>query len=116
MDGFEMVRRYRALESAHGTSNRSVDSLFAEFGSKSHSEPHAHQQSSATVFASVPPPPPVSARPRVRQPMTILGISANSDLIAQSLATDAGMDAFVSKPFTLADLSDVVARALSTSL
>ena len=39
-----------------------------------------------------------------RAPMAIVGVSANTDLASQSLAVDAGMDAFLSKPFTVGDM------------
>ena len=45
-----------------------------------------------------------SAEPRRRAPMAIVGMSANTDLASQSLATDAGMNAFLPKPFSAADM------------
>jgi hypothetical protein len=45
----------------------------------------------------------------------VLTVSAQS-AAPQSLAADAGMNAFVSKPFTLADLSAVVAATITKAL
>ena len=67
MDGFEMVRRYRTLESTL----------------------------------------PMSLGPR-RAPMAVVGMSANSDLASQSLASDAGMNAFMPKPFSAADMQAII--------
>jgi hypothetical protein len=44
------------------------------------------------------------------------GLNSSKPLVAQALATDAGMNAFVSKPFTLADLSAVAAATLGKAL
>jgi CheY-like chemotaxis protein len=74
MDGFEMVRRYRALENAL--------------------------------------PAAAALQPR-RAPMAIVGMSANSDLASQSLAVDAGMNAFMPKPFSAADMQAVLDLFLS---
>ncbi len=40
--------------------------------------------------------------------MAIVGMSANTDLTSQSLATDAGMNAFMPKPFSSADMQAVL--------
>ncbi len=47
---------------------------------------------------------PVSAAKPSRAPMAIVGMSANTDLASQSLATEAGMNAFMPKPFSAADM------------
>jgi CheY-like chemotaxis protein len=67
MDGFEMVRRYRTLESTLAT--------------------------------------PLGPQ---RAPMAVVGMSANSDLASQSFATDAGMNAFMPKPFSAADMQAII--------
>ena len=104
MDGFEMVRRYRSLESAEcvARANRGGGG-------------HTPSVDATRAPANQMPPTCVSTR-RARPPLAIVGISANSDLVAHSLASSAGMNAFVSKPFALADLSDAVATTLGRPL
>jgi CheY-like chemotaxis protein len=81
MDGFEMVRRYRSLE------------VLKRIGSSTHG------------LINAPSSFPAQA---ARAPMAIVGMSANSDMTSQSLATDAGMNAFMSKPFSAADMRDII--------
>ena len=134
MDGLEMVRRYRLLESErNATASSAVDGALDDLDSSapaardSESDevatlpvPTAIRRAAGEVDPLPPPSPPPSApsacEPRRRRAMPILGISANAHLIAQPLAAEAGMDAFVSKPFTLADLKRAVAALLSKSL
>ncbi len=42
--------------------------------------------------------------------MAIVGMSANSDLASQSLAADAGMNFFLAKPFSFADINAVLCQ------
>jgi hypothetical protein len=143
MDGLEMVRRYRLIESERDAATASASAVDdARFGTGAlddldSSAPAARDAESEEV--AMPPVPPVptairraagevepppprvapSARERRRRrlrAMPIIGISANAHLVAQPLAAEAGMDAFVSKPCTLADLKGAVAALLSKSL
>lgn len=110
-----MVRRYRFLEAEHGRRVESNIGLGGAIGTCASASDSSEPES---MSGSGTQSEPLSARVRSRSrpPMAILGISANSDLVAQSMATDAGMNAFVSKPFTLADLASAVALVLSKSL
>jgi hypothetical protein len=65
MDGFEMVRRYRVQE--------------AEHAAKVQIMPPA---TDAAASGALCPPPPEQTP--IRTPLTIIGVSANSDLIAQA--------------------------------
>jgi CheY-like chemotaxis protein len=113
MDGFEMVRRYRALESERNAiiSASTIPS----------SESAGNERDTSAAPALSHAASAESGRPRralfpARLPMPIVGISANSNLISQSQATDAGMNAFLSKPFKLADLNGLISIVLSKSL
>ena len=55
-------------------------------------------------FESTLPVAMSSAASEPRAPMAIVGMSANTDLASLSLATDAGMNAFLPKPFSAADM------------
>jgi CheY-like chemotaxis protein len=119
MDGFEAMRRYREFERAAKAAavrqrvwQKSSAGVFAE-AILSHGslldtaavrdrdiaigDPHDDRYHT-NAAASQP----------LRQDMAIVGMSANSDLGSQSLAREAGMNAFVPKPFSMANLLDVL--------
>ena len=112
MDGVEMVRRYRALEAERSVVLGAAEPLEScAVESTPATGTHSHS-------ASVESGRPLAQRALTlaRPPMPIVGISANSNLIGQPQATDAGMNAFLSKPFTLADLNRVVSSTLNKPL
>ena len=52
--------------------------------------------------------PRASAAQPERARMAIVGMSANSDLESQSIATEAGMNSFISKPFSVVNLQTIL--------
>lgn len=91
MDGFECVRRYRQIERSGGDCDAAAPSGAVT----------ATGASTSTASASA-----AISRPD----MVIVGMSANSDIGSQSLAHDAGMDAFLAKPFSGAELQLIISR------
>ena len=89
MDGFEMVRRYRAIELQRAQ----------ELAQKSYA---------SSLVASADPA--AIAICFSRSAMAIVGMSANSDLSSQSMASDVGMNAFLAKPFSFADMNAVLSQ------
>jgi CheY-like chemotaxis protein len=128
MDGFEMVRRYRAHEAAlavsaarrlasdiydgdgndgdcnHGGGSGHADGGGAHGRGDGNHDDCAHGRG----VGGDDQPKPVPASQAARAPMPIVGMSANSDLASQSLAVDAGMNAFMPKPFSVADMQAVL--------
>ena len=113
MDGIEMVTRYRLIEleaathASDATANRSA--LPLDSGSA-----HAHALAGSTgTDATHESEPSISDRERRRplppRALPIVGMSANSDAAAQALATQAGMTAFLPKPFSRADVQAALA-------
>jgi CheY-like chemotaxis protein len=94
MDGFECVRRYRQFErSSVGCDTAASGTVTATDASSSVASTSASNQQ-------------VERRPD----MVIVGMSANSDLGSQSLALDAGMDEFLPKPFSGAELQRIISQ------
>jgi CheY-like chemotaxis protein len=99
MDGIEAVRRYREYETAQHKGLKQDHSgkstlLPADYTVNDHiSSPlHGH-------------PATVTADPHR---LFIIGMSANSDAVTKQCAHDVGMDAFLAKPFAIADLQLLV--------
>jgi CheY-like chemotaxis protein len=131
MDGLEATRRLRALEqSRSGSSKRSSTSssdsakaLMAQFRTlkNSHKYMSGSETQSAQVFVrTVAGNAEVSTRCSVASPssknrshLLIIGVSANSDTDTVAEAFDAGVDAFIPKPFTLQSFNDTYARLTS---
>jgi CheY-like chemotaxis protein len=99
MDGIEAVRRYRDYESAQNESlSLSVShSLSTITDGSSTSEPY------------LPPANPSHTTTNGRR-LFIIGMSANSDGPTKQCALDAGMDSFLSKPFSMAELQPLIDR------
>jgi CheY-like chemotaxis protein len=97
MDGIEAVRRYRVYESAQN------ESLF-----------QYHSQSTITDSSSTLEPFPSPINPSNittnGRRLFIIGMSANSDGPTKQCALDAGMDYFLSKPFSIAELQPLIDR------
>lgn len=97
MDGIEAVRRYREYEIAHqndlkrgltvGSVINSADNTVNDFSNSSSTVP---------VLATEP------------HRLFIIGMSANSDSVTKQCAHNVGMDAFLAKPFAIADLQVLV--------
>lgn len=83
MDGIEAVEKLRETEAATATSAKS--SLNAD-----------------DLEVGMP----------MCKPQLIIGISANSDQVTRNKALQAGMQAFMAKPFTMEHFHDVVLRKL----
>ena len=103
MDGFEMVRRYRAVEL-----QRAQELALAQRSSCSLTATTSTIGTSLQLAASAEPA--VISNSFLRSAMAIVGMSANSDMLSQSLAADAGMNAFLAKPFSFADINAVLSQ------
>jgi CheY-like chemotaxis protein len=91
MDGFECVRRYREFERCGGDCNATPVAT------------------AATAATALVPATAASLDTRNNRPdMVIVGMSANSDIGSQSLAQQAGMDSFLPKPFSGAELQRII--------
>ena len=95
MDGIEAVRRYREYEAAHTAkcktlSLNSVQSIDPQ-------QPANHLDSEVLLS-------PQHDGLRARRELVIIGMSANSDDDTRQCALNAGMNFFIAKPFTIADL------------
>ena len=101
MDGIEAVRRYREYEMAHQKDLKR--SLTGGSGINSADNP-VNDFSNSPPTVSVPVPVPVTEPHR----LFIIGMSANSDSVTKQCAHDVGMDAFLAKPFAIADLQVLV--------
>ena len=101
MDGIEAVRRYREYEMAHQKDLKR--SLTGGSGINSADNP-VNDFSNSPPTVSVPVPVPVTDPHR----LFIIGMSANSDSVTKQCAHDVGMDAFLAKPFAIADLQVLV--------
>ncbi len=103
MDGIEMVTRYRLLEleaATHATANWSLPPLTPALDA---GPARAESGSTDATHESEQ-----SVRERCHR-LPIVGMSANSDAAAQALAVQAGMTAFLPKPFSLADVQAALA-------
>ena len=95
MDGIEAVRRYREYETAH------KKDLQQDSNGKSGI---LSAGNIVNDLNSSPPKVPVTESQR----LFIIGMSANSDSVTKQCAHDVGMDAFLAKPFAIADLQLLV--------
>ena len=93
MDGIEAVRRYREFERSQMLRDSAVN-----LSQKLHSL-HSIESLSSSL-------PVVTSR----RDLLIIGMSANSDEDTKQCALNAGMNAFLAKPFTLKDLLPVLQR------
>jgi CheY-like chemotaxis protein len=121
MDGIEMVTRYRLLEleaAAHETSDRSYelppsthafDSGPAHDIDRDQSQADQARTSGAAAAAHGIDRSGCDRRRRLRPALPIVGMSANSDAAARALAEQAGMTAFLPKPFSIADVHAALA-------
>ena len=116
MDGFECVRRYRAFEEERKSLllSRSLD-----FIRKTSSTSSWDYQGTAseTETEAVPNKDVLKLLARrslsrrflgFRDNMAIVGMSANSDSQSATEAIEAGMNIFITKPFTGADLQNIL--------
>jgi CheY-like chemotaxis protein len=101
MDGIEAVRRYRDYESIQN---------------KCLSQSLSHCESVTTDGSSTlePFPSPTNSSHTTStttgRRLFIIGMSANSDGPTKQCALDAGMDSFLSKPFSIAELQPLIDR------
>jgi CheY-like chemotaxis protein len=95
MDGIEAVRRYRVYESAQNKSLFQSTSTATE------------NSSTLEPFPSPTNPSHITTNGRR---LFIIGMSANSDGPTKQSALDAGMDYFLSKPFSIAELQPLIDR------
>ena len=107
MDGIEAVRRYREYETAQHKGlkqDRTGEStvLPADY----------------TVIDLIGSPLHGHTATTVADPhrLFIIGMSANSDAVTKQCAHDAGMDAFLAKPFAIADLQLLVDSIRSSTI
>jgi CheY-like chemotaxis protein len=100
MDGFEMVRRYRAVELQRAQ----------ELAQRSSCTGTASTTGASPLPVTASPDSAVISHSFSRSAMAIVGMSANSDLSSQSLAADAGMNYFLAKPFSFADINVVLSQ------
>ena len=104
MDGFEMVRRYRSVELQRAQELAQQASTGTSlYASADRDEPTAV---GGVDYIS----PAAISNCFSRAAMAIVGMSANSDLASQSLAADAGMNFFLAKPFSFADINAVLSQ------
>ena len=99
MDGIEAVRRYRQFEA---TRRRASD--YDSCVPSETLEPKQLLTSPTTEESSSP----VHAMSPQRRETMIVGMSANSDEATKQCALNAGMDTFIAKPFTIAQLLPVL--------
>ena len=119
MDGIEAIRRYREFEAAQVRSQSDTTTPAPDedpdSGLHSHSESDECKNGqvsplSVSPFVSSPPTPKSKIK---RQPLYvdgpfIIGMSANSDEDTKQCALSVGMDRFLAKPFTMADIFPLV--------
>ena len=96
MDGCEACRRFREYETAY---RLVLSQTIAQSAATSLSE----SGRSGGVGHTVSTP----ANGRMRR-LVIIGISANGDGESKKMAMEAGMDYFITKPYTLSDLVLVI--------
>jgi CheY-like chemotaxis protein len=99
MDGIEAVRRYREYESNQNKRLSQSSSTDAE--SSSITEPHISVSPSLLN---------VSHTTTTGRRLFVIGMSANSDGPTKQCALDAGMDSFLPKPFSIAELQPLIDR------
>lgn len=92
MDGIEAVRRYREFEAKEVARRRNRDFI----------ECIDTLQPSGSLHLSVPSSHDDGTRTATQ--IFIIGMSANSDDDTRQCALNAGMNSFIAKPFTIADL------------
>jgi CheY-like chemotaxis protein len=106
MDGFEMVRRYRAVELQRAQELAEQ----ASTGTSLYASTSADRDEPTAVGGVDSISPAAISNCFSRAAMAIVGMSANSDLASQSLAADAGMNFFLAKPFSFADINAVLCQ------
>ncbi len=119
-----MVTRYRLLEldaAAQETSDRSLPPSTHAFDSgPAHDRDHDHGEADVDQARSSGAAAAAAheiefertngeRRRRLRPALPIVGMSANSDAVARALAEQAGMTAFLPKPFSIADMQATLA-------
>ena len=68
-------------------------------------------QQSSVILDSNAPVSPQCDRMRTRRELVMIGMSANSDDDTRQCALNAGMNYFIAKPFTIADLLPLLNHA-----
>ena len=120
MDGIEAVRRYRKYEELQHCileaqrnamrdrdREREVNDGSPSSSPSPSSYSHTSPSSSSFSSSSSPSPPPSPSK------LFIIGMSANSDAATKQCAKDVGMDCFLAKPFTIAELLPLIAHITS---
>ena len=102
MDGIEAVRRYREYEAAHTAECRTLGPNSIEVNDA---------QQPLTVVGSDASLSSQSDGLRTCRELVIIGMSANSDDDTRQYALNAGMNSFIAKPFTIADLMPLLNHA-----
>ena len=102
MDGIEAVRRYREYEAAHTAECRTLGPNSIEVNDV---------QQPLTVVGSDASLSSQSDGLRTCRELVIIGMSANSDDDTRQCALNAGMNYFIAKPFTIADLMPLLNHA-----
>ena len=104
MDGFEAMRRYRAFErESKAAAADQRTRLKSSSSAGAFADAILSSQTQGHLLADA-----ARAFDCERKDMAIVGMSANSDLGSQTLAREAGMNAFVPKPFSQANLGDIL--------
>ena len=98
MDGIEAVSRYREFEKKQSSSSPS-SSPSSSSGSATPTPTFSPSNDESTV---------VNTNSIPKRNLLIIGMSANSDNAIIKGALDAGMDAFLPKPFTMSDLQTLM--------
>lgn len=111
MDGIEAVRRYREYENIQNIRITNEKCKEIEKNEKSEKNEKIENIENWTGMGI-----PSRLNIDISKRLLIIGMSANSDRATEIAALDAGMDAFLAKPFTMADLQPLVSNMLTVGL